>query len=141
MFEMISIVVVTLRQQQTIETRASIERLLPSLAVSNDASPLGWSQNWSHLLATAANHSRITTSNALRGLPWAQGVAGSNPVAPTKILRTSVNLANADRASADNWLTPVEVDLRECLAVAHPLPTAGSLRLDAVRQKKHRLPG
>jgi hypothetical protein len=42
MFEMISIVVVTLRQQQTIETRASIERLLPSLAVSSDASPHGW---------------------------------------------------------------------------------------------------
>ena len=41
-------------------------------------------------------------------LPWAQGVAGSNPVAPTKILNvfdTFVNLANADRASADNWLT------------------------------------
>ena len=85
MFQTISIVVVTLRQQQTIEMRASIERLLPSLAVSNDASPHGWSQNWSHLPATAANHSRITTSNALRGLPWAQGVAGSNPVAPTKL--------------------------------------------------------
>ena len=83
MFEMISIVAVSLRHQRTIETPASVERLLPSLAVSNDVSPLGWSQNWSQLLATAANHSRINTSNALRGLPWAQGVAGSNPVAPT----------------------------------------------------------
>ena len=61
----------------------TITRLLPSLAVSNDASPHGWSQNWSHLLATAANHSRISTSKALQSLPWAQGVAGSNPVAPT----------------------------------------------------------
>jgi len=51
----------------------AIKRFLPSLAVSNDAAPLGWSQNWSHLLATAANHSRITTSNALQSLPWAQG--------------------------------------------------------------------
>ena len=83
MFEMISIVVVTLRQQRRIQTLASTKRFLPSLAVSNAASPHGWSQNWSHLLATAANYSRITTSNALRGLPWAQGVAGSNPVAPT----------------------------------------------------------
>ena len=75
MFEMISIVVVTLRQQRRIQTLAWIERFLPSLAVRYDVSPVGWSQNWSHLLATAANHSRITTSNALRGLPWAQGVA------------------------------------------------------------------
>jgi hypothetical protein len=67
---------------------------LPSLAVSNDASPTGWSQNWSHLLANAANHSRITTSKALPSLPWAQGVAGSNPVAPT----TSAGPAFASRA-------------------------------------------
>ena len=55
----------------------------PSLAVKNSASPKGWSQKWAHKLSTTANHSRITTSNALRGLPWAQGVAGSNPAAPT----------------------------------------------------------
>ena len=85
MFEMISIVVVELRQQQRIQTPASIERFLPSLAVSNDASPLGWSQNWSHPLANAANHSENSTSRALLGLPWAQGVAGSNPVAPTTL--------------------------------------------------------
>ncbi len=59
----------------------------PSLALSNDASPPGWSRIWSHLLANAANHSRISTSKAIRGLPWAQGVAGSNPVAPTSFLR------------------------------------------------------
>jgi hypothetical protein len=85
MFEMIAIVVVTLREQRTIQTLASIARFMPSLAVSHDASPRGWSQNWSHLLASAANHSSISTLEALRGLPWAQGVAGSNPVAPTTL--------------------------------------------------------
>ena len=83
MFEMISIVVVTLRQQRRIQTLASTERSLPALAVGKDASPLGWSQNWSHLPATASNRSGISTSEALLGLPWAQGVAGSNPAAPT----------------------------------------------------------
>src|SRR4026209_442399 len=56
---------------------------LPGVAINHDVSPLGWSQIWSHLLASAANHSEIITSRALRGLPWAQGAAGSNPVAPT----------------------------------------------------------
>ena len=55
----------------------------PSLAVRNSASPKGWSQKWAHDLWKAANHSEISTSKALRGLPWAQGVAGSNPAAPT----------------------------------------------------------
>ena len=58
----------------------------PSLAVKNSASPKGWSQKWAHKLSTTANHSRITTSNALRGLPWAQGVVGSNPAAPTNTI-------------------------------------------------------
>ena len=61
----------------------TIKRFLPSLAVSNDVSPLGWSQNWSQRFSNAANHSEISTSEALPSLPWAQGVAGSNPVAPT----------------------------------------------------------
>ncbi len=56
---------------------------LPRIATYHDASPLGWSQIWSHLLANAANRLEISTSEALLGLPWAQGVAGSNPVAPT----------------------------------------------------------
>ena len=83
MFEIISIVVVTLRRQRRIQTLIPIGRSLPSLAVSNDASPHGWSQNWSQRFSNAASHSRISTLNALLGLPWAQGVAGSNPVAPT----------------------------------------------------------
>ena len=55
----------------------------PSLAVKNSASPKGWSQKWAHELSIAANYSVISTSKALRGLPWAQGAAGSNPAAPT----------------------------------------------------------
>ena len=54
----------------------------PTLAVKDIASPKGWSQKWAHELLKAANHSEISTSKALSGLPWAQGVAGSNPVAP-----------------------------------------------------------
>jgi hypothetical protein len=69
----------------------AINRFLPSLAVSTDASPLGWSQIWSHLRAGAANHSRIRPSKALQSLPWAQGVAGSNPVAPTTFRGSGVN--------------------------------------------------
>ena len=91
MFETIAIVVVRLRQQQTIQTLATLECLLPLLAVSNDASPLGWSQNWSHLLADAANHSGISTFRGLPSLPWAQGVAGSNPAAPTIFLLVNCN--------------------------------------------------
>jgi hypothetical protein len=55
----------------------TIATTIKALAVSHDALPPGWSQNWSHLLATVANHSRISTSKALRGSPWAQGVASS----------------------------------------------------------------
>src|SRR5262249_59659604 len=65
----------------------------PSLAVKNIASPKGWSQKWAHELSTTANHSEISTSKALRGLPWAQGVAGSNPVAPTTF-RVAVDSRN-----------------------------------------------
>ena len=62
----------------------------PLVALRHDASPLGWSQIWSHLLANAANHSRISTSKAIRRLPWAQGVAGSNPDAPTTSLSSMI---------------------------------------------------
>ena len=83
MFETISIVGVRLRQQRTTQTPTTLECLLPLLAVSNDASPLGWSQIWSHLLPNPANHSRISTSEAVPSLPWAQGVGSSNLPAPT----------------------------------------------------------
>jgi hypothetical protein len=63
----------------------------PTLAVKDIASPKGWSQKWAHELLKAANHSEISTSKALSGLPWAQGVAGSNPVAPTTSLKNLHN--------------------------------------------------
>ena len=83
MFETISIVVVTLRQQRTVQTVPTLERFLPLLAISNDALPLGWAQNWAHEFSDATNHSGKSTLRAPSSLPWAQGVAGSNPVAPT----------------------------------------------------------
>ena len=48
MFQTISIVVVTLRQQRAIQTSPTFERFLPLLAVSNTASQRGWAQNWAH---------------------------------------------------------------------------------------------
>jgi hypothetical protein len=56
---------------------------LPFVAQRHDLSPLGWAQIWAHDSSDAANHSRISTFRGLPSLPWAQGVAGSNPVAPT----------------------------------------------------------
>ena len=52
---------------------AKCDAALPLVAQRHDASPLGWSQIWSHLLANAANHSGISTFRALPSLPWAQG--------------------------------------------------------------------
>ena len=94
MFETISIVVVRLRQQRPIQTLATLERFLPLLAFGNDASPLGWSQIWSHSFSNAANHSGNSTFRALLGLPWAQGVAGSNPVAPTNKIRGPLDITS-----------------------------------------------
>jgi hypothetical protein len=51
--------------------------------VSHDALPHRWAQNWAHPFSDAANHSRISTFRGRPSLPWAQGVVGSNPVAPT----------------------------------------------------------
>ena len=83
MFESNSIVVVTLRQRRAVQTITTCVRLLPQLAASSDASPHGWAQNWAHPFSDTANHSRISTFGGRPSLPWAQGVAGSNPVAPT----------------------------------------------------------
>ncbi len=56
----------------------------PAMAMSAPPSPKGWSQNWAHEFPDAANRSGISTFRTLPSMPWAQGVAGSNPVAPTK---------------------------------------------------------
>jgi len=92
MFQTISIVVVTLRQQRAVQTSLTFEHSLPLLAVSNSASPHGWAQNWAHEFLDPANHSTNSTSQGGPSLPWAQGVAGSNPVAPTKILNVFARL-------------------------------------------------
>ena len=55
----------------------------PSMTASCAASRQGWSQKWLH---DSENRVFCTCSSAcasLGGMPWAQGVAGSNPVAPT----------------------------------------------------------
>ena len=116
MFGMITIVVVTLRQQRRIQTLALSERSLPSLAVSSDASPHGWSQIWSHLLANAANHSRISTSKALRGLPWAQGVADSSsalksPEHGTQAPRCGLSERTLSTYSSESNLPAMELTL------------------------------
>jgi hypothetical protein len=93
MFQTISIAVVTLRPQRAVQTSPTIKRALPLLAVSDDASPRGWAQNWAHEFRDAVNSYSNSTSQGRPSLPWAQGVAGlpaaasvkvgSNPVAPT----------------------------------------------------------
>ncbi len=76
------------------------------IAINHDASPLGWSQNWSQRFSDAANHSRISTSKALQSLPWAQEVAGSNPVAPTTF-RGSIPVPAFQRGSTHGALSCV----------------------------------
>ena len=46
-------------------------------------SPRGRPQKRPHEIHNAANCSKNSTSKPTPSLPWAQGVAGSNPVAPT----------------------------------------------------------
>src|SRR5262249_19981201 len=81
----------------------------PSLAVKNIASPKGWSQKWAHELSTTANHSEISTSKALRGLPWAQGAAGSNPAAPTTF-----------RVRGNTGVTPLSISILSLLPRVTP---------------------
>ncbi len=59
----------------------------PSAAVSDTASPHKRPQKRPHQIFEAANCSEECTSESLPSLPWAQGVAGSNPVAPTTFLK------------------------------------------------------
>jgi len=54
----------------------------PASGVSS-AAPRNRSQERPHEIGAPASHFARMTSRPFRGLPWAQGVAGSNPVAPT----------------------------------------------------------
>jgi len=55
----------------------------PASGVSS-AAPRNRSQERPHEIGAPASHFARMTSRPFRGLPWAQGVAGSNPVAPTR---------------------------------------------------------
>lgn len=91
MLQTISIVVVTLRQPRAVQTSPTFEGSLPLLAVSNEPSPRGWAQNWAHEFLGAANCSSNSTSRGRSSLPWAQGVAGSNPVAPIESIGATLS--------------------------------------------------
>jgi hypothetical protein len=45
---------------------------LPSLAVSNDASPIGWAQIRAHEFSDAVNRSKNSSFRGRPSLPWAQ---------------------------------------------------------------------
>ena len=47
------------------------------------AAPRNSPRPWPHEIEAAASHFARMAYRPFRGLPWAQGVAGSNPVAPT----------------------------------------------------------
>jgi hypothetical protein len=61
----------------------------PLLAVSNDASPKGWSQKWAHELSMTANRSEKCTSRLFPSLPWAQEVVDSRTTSPGALGRAS----------------------------------------------------
>ena len=53
---------------------------MPLMAPRDAPRPHGWAQNWAHGFSHAAKHSKTSTFPTRPSLPWAQGVAGSNPV-------------------------------------------------------------
>ena len=59
----------------------------PSMTASRATSHEGWSQKWLHVSENRVFHAHSSAYESLGGMPWAQGVAGSNPVAPTTSLR------------------------------------------------------
>jgi hypothetical protein len=71
--------------QSRIDRSATIESYasLRSVTMSNDTLPQKRPQKWPQQFSNAAICSVICTFQAPTSVPWAQGVAGSNPVAPT----------------------------------------------------------
>jgi len=61
----------------------AVTRRLPTTATECAGSPRNGPHGRPHEIAAPASHFARMTSSPFRGLPWAQGVAGSNPVAPT----------------------------------------------------------
>jgi hypothetical protein len=87
----------------------------PSIAIRGLASPHRRPQKRPHEISEAANCSQISTSDPLPSLPWAQGVAGSNPVAPRSIPDTWVTVSartdsRSSRHVSSSNLPPVETD-------------------------------
>jgi hypothetical protein len=80
--------------------RSANRETLPLVAQRHNESPRGWAQNWAHEFLGAANPSAIDTFRGVPSLPWAQGVAGSNPVAPTTFQSVSSQDAGDDPALA-----------------------------------------
>jgi excisionase family DNA binding protein len=101
MFLTISIVVVRLRHQPTIQTAPTFERFLPLLAVSNDALPRGWAQNWAHEFLDAAN----CRATALRKVaPACLGRKGSHSYGARLVdipkMWASPSISRSERCSA-----------------------------------------
>jgi hypothetical protein len=87
---------------------------LPLVAQCHSASPRGWAQIWAHEFSDAANHSRIGTFIGHPSLPWAQGVAGSNPAAPTTFRVPGFHRGSTPDAITVDFLNPAVLG---CLAV------------------------
>src|SRR5947199_403812 len=90
----------------------------PSMTANRATSHEGWSQKWLHVSENRVFYARSSAYGVLDGLPWAQGVAGSNPVAPTtfricrshtghtvKSLECGLPAASSMRLGSD-WLGP-----------------------------------
>ena len=57
----------------------------PSMTANRATLREAWSQKWLHVSVNHVIRARSIAYGVLEGMPWAKGVAGSNPVAPTKI--------------------------------------------------------
>ena len=65
-----------------VETRAACHS--PAITAVRRQSRIDWSQKWLHVFRNRVFCAYSTGYESPGGMPWAQGVAGSNPVAPTK---------------------------------------------------------
>ena len=99
----------------------------PTGTARHDASPLEWAQIWAHEFSDAANHSGNSTFRGRPSLPWAQGVAGSNPVAPTTSIENLHKVQN-ERELADH---------PAILAIGLTSPRIASFRIKAGHKSGH----
>ena len=102
----------------------------PAVAAKSSWSPCEWAQNWAHEFLDAANGSTKSTSEGVPSLPWAQGVAGSNPVAPTSFrsCRSPIRHSPARRPQLQSEIAAKTLDHRFIHARAlpcRPIPACG----------------